>query len=178
MGLLTRGTTTFGNKTTAQIDALTGMSEGDTVFDTTLKRYRAYDGLGWAGDNIIVQKISTGLASAAQGNLIRPSNVASNEIGLPSTTAGNTELICATSVSTVTKAQNEYCPVSYLGVQPALYDGAGASVDPQEFVSMSTATAGRFTEATAATGIFGIALETSAVAGALVNIIFRGPEKS
>jgi len=180
MALLTRGGTTFGNRTTAQIDALTGMAEGDTVFDTSLKRYRVYDGLGWAGDNIIVQKISTGLASAAQGNLIRPSSVANNEIGLPSVASGNLKLITATSVSTVTKAQNEYCPVSYLGVQPAKYDGVGASVDPTEYVQMSTGVAGQFTETTLGSGtaVFGVALETSNVAGALVNIIFRSTEKA
>lgn len=182
MGLLTRGNTTYGNRTTAQIDALTGMSEGNTVFDTSLKRYRVYDGLGWAGDNIVVQKISTGFAATAQGNTIIPSTVpigGGSEIGIPTTSTGNQEFIFATSVSTVTKNQNEYCPVSYLGVQPALYDGAGAAVDPADYPTLSTLTAGRFAEVTSGTtGVFGIALETSTTAGALVNIIFRGPEKS
>lgn len=177
MGLLTRGGTTYGNRTTAEIDALTGMSEGDTAYDTSLNRYRVYDGLGWVGDNIIVQKISNGLATVNQGNLVRPSNIANNEIGLPSTATGNYELICGSSISTIAKAQNTYCPMSYFGLQPVLYDGQGASVDPQEFVIMSTTTAGSMSETTATTGIFGISVQSLSSPG-LVNVIFRGPEKS
>ena len=51
MGVLTKGFYTRGSKTTTEIAALTGMSPGDTVFDTDRKERRVYDGDNWVTGN-------------------------------------------------------------------------------------------------------------------------------
>ncbi len=53
MGILRNGFYTRGYKTTEQIYDMTGMRNGDTVFDTTRKERRVYDGSNWVTGNMI-----------------------------------------------------------------------------------------------------------------------------
>ena len=53
MGILRNGFYTRGYKTTEQIYDMIGMRYGDTVFDTTRKEKRVYDGNNWVSGNMI-----------------------------------------------------------------------------------------------------------------------------
>jgi hypothetical protein len=53
MGLTTKGFYTRGSKTSAEIGLMTGMVSGDTVFDTTRRERRVYDGFNWVSGNQI-----------------------------------------------------------------------------------------------------------------------------
>ena len=59
MGILTNGFYTRGYKTTEEIYDLTGMRAGDTVFDTTRKERRVYDGNLWVSGNMITRVFKT-----------------------------------------------------------------------------------------------------------------------
>ena len=55
MGILRNGFYSRGYKTTEEIYALTGMRYGDTVFDTTRKERRIYDGNIWVSGSMITK---------------------------------------------------------------------------------------------------------------------------
>ena len=55
MGILRNGFYSRGYKTTEQIYDMTGMRNGDTVFDTTRKERRVYDGEVWVSGNMITK---------------------------------------------------------------------------------------------------------------------------
>lgn len=55
MGILRNGFYSRGYKTTEQIYDMTGMRYGDTVFDTTRKERRIYDGAVWVSGNMITK---------------------------------------------------------------------------------------------------------------------------
>lgn len=45
---------TYGRKTTAQINALVGMQQGDTVWNTDIKKREYYNGSLWINDDCVV----------------------------------------------------------------------------------------------------------------------------
>lgn len=55
MGILRNGFYTRGYKTTEEIYDMIGMRYGDTVFDTTRKEKRVYDGQVWVSGNMIAK---------------------------------------------------------------------------------------------------------------------------
>ena len=59
MGILRNGFYTRGYKTTEEIYDMTGMRYGDTVFDTTRKERRIYDGITWVTGSMISKTFST-----------------------------------------------------------------------------------------------------------------------
>ena len=61
MGILRNGFYSRGYKTTEQIYDMTGMRYGDTVFDTTRKERRVYDGSNWVTGNMISKTFRTTL---------------------------------------------------------------------------------------------------------------------
>ena len=61
---------TYGKRTTTQIDSLTGMSIGDTVFNTTSQLLEIYNGILWIDERSVMFKIDAG-ESIAVGNTAR-----------------------------------------------------------------------------------------------------------
>lgn len=61
---------TYGKRTTTQIDSLTGMSIGDTVFNTTSQLLEIYNGILWIDERSIMFKIDSS-ASMFIGNTAR-----------------------------------------------------------------------------------------------------------
>lgn len=60
---------TYGRKTTAQIAALTGMQQGDTVWNTTIKKREYYTGTVWTNDDCVI--LTNGEGSAVgEGKLM------------------------------------------------------------------------------------------------------------
>ena len=59
MGILRNGFYTRGYKTTEQIYDMLGMRIGDTVFDTSRKERRIYDGNNWVSGNMISKTFIT-----------------------------------------------------------------------------------------------------------------------
>lgn len=64
MGILRNGFYSRGYKTTEEIYDMTGMRYGDTVFDTTRKERRIYDGNVWVTGSMITKQF-TGSSSTA-----------------------------------------------------------------------------------------------------------------
>ena len=60
MGILRNGFYTRGYKTTEEIYDMLGMRYGDTVFDTTRKEKRVYDGQVWVSGNMITKSFVFG----------------------------------------------------------------------------------------------------------------------
>jgi hypothetical protein len=82
MGILRKGYYTRGYKTFTQIGDLTGMKQGDTVFDTTFSFRRIYDGFNWvSGSQISIE--SRGIPSGGNqinGSVSRPSTLVNNSV--------------------------------------------------------------------------------------------------
>lgn len=64
-----RGKYTYGLKTITEIDALTGMQAGDTVYDTTNNKPTRYTGSVWTNSDCVVLINRTG-ASINRGDLV------------------------------------------------------------------------------------------------------------
>jgi len=64
-----RGKYTYGLKTIAQIDALTGMQAGDTVYDTTNNKPTRYTGTVWTNADCVVLTNRTG-ATLVRGDVV------------------------------------------------------------------------------------------------------------
>lgn len=79
MGILRNGFYTRGYKTQLEIESLTNMVQGDTVYDTTNSFRKVYDGFNWVSGNQISLE-SRGIPTAPvtnqlNGSLSRPSTL-------------------------------------------------------------------------------------------------------
>lgn len=77
---------TYGKRTTTQINSLTGMSVGDTVFNTTSQLLEIYNGILWIDERSIMFIIKEG-ESMAVGNTAR--TLSTGEIEKASTSDKN-----------------------------------------------------------------------------------------
>jgi hypothetical protein len=69
MGILRNGFYTRGYKTTEEIYDMTEMRYGDTVFDTTRKERRIYDGAVWVTGNMITKTFQVQINSTYGGGI-------------------------------------------------------------------------------------------------------------
>jgi hypothetical protein len=118
MGILRNGFYTRGYKTQTEIESLTNMVQGDTVFDTTNSFRKVYDGFNWvSGNQISLQSngIPTSpITNQKNGSLSRPSTTtdlaiaSANSPTYNSNVIGCIQIIDATGVPVGNKAVLQY----------------------------------------------------------------------
>ena len=157
---------TFGEKTTSQIAALTGMVQGDTVWNTDSYIEEYYTGDVWTNDQCVLMTAGTTIVEGEQVAI----SLTDGDADLL-TTGNNEEGI---GVCVYGGTAGDVISVQVMGVARCL---AGASVVLGQYATQD-GTAGRFTDTTSAgTGTFGRVLENG-VDGDLVRVLLSFIERA
>lgn len=177
MGILRIGGYTYGNDSYANIIALTGMSVGDTVFDTDHHQKRIYDGDNWVHGNQITQETTGGLLDGAW--MIQSAS-ADDKVHFQGGSA-DTEGIIGIVEDEKTQSVGDMVAVSYAGdIKKCLITAgaAGDNAEPADFVEINTASAGYGDIQSAGVGTSAIYLDAVATATGERRVLLRGCEKN
>ncbi len=176
MGLSSKGFYTRGNKTSAQIESLTGMTSGDTVFDTTRQERRVYDGFNWVSGNQI-SLISRGVTAGGSTNQLCGAACAFADLdftvisGVASTNNENVIGSLQTSAPGVAVTPGNYAIIQYRGAG-FIANTLAISSSTNTYADLSS-TPGRCsaTNAQTQTGIMGVWLATGSATSAVRALI-------
>jgi hypothetical protein len=176
MGLSSKGFYSRGNKTSAQIESLTDMTSGDTVFDTTRQERRVYDGFNWVSGNQI-SLLSRGVTAGGGTNQLCGAACAFGDQDLAVisgvATANNENVIGSlqTSAPGVAVTIGNYAIVQYRGAG-FIANSLAVSVGNNTFADLST-TPGRCSVSSSPTqtGVMGIWLSTGSATSAIRGLI-------
>ena len=114
MGTLTNGKFTYGNKTEAQILALTDMKAGDTVFNTTYNYIDVFTGTRWVNPHMAESYWNSANSRSYNGDVLRPStniNLATNV----ATSTADDECIIGVVARETFETGTTHC-VAYVGL--------------------------------------------------------------
>lgn len=152
-----RGKFTYGLKTIAQIDAITGMQAGDTVYDTTNNRPTRYTGSVWTNADCIVLTNRSGV-TLVRGDLVI---VSPNANAIRRTTTSGNPLVVGPIV--YGGADLSEVAVAISGIYDVNLTAAGTARDG--VITGTTLGRGRGTNNFAQDGVFANILNTGAGAG-------------
>jgi len=130
---------TYGALTNAQINALTGMSAGDTVFNTTSQMLEIYSGNLWVDERSVEFKLKEGV-TCQYGNTMM-TNATAGEVELAN--EANQERFCGVIVKGPTGG---FVSVAHAGRVEVI---AGATIVAGEFAELYS-TAGKINDNTSA----------------------------
>jgi hypothetical protein len=175
MGLVSKGFYSRGNKTSTEIESLTGMSSGDTVFDTTRQERRVYDGFNWVSGNQ-VSLISRGVTAGGTNQLCGAACAFADQdfSVLSGTSTNNNENIIGslqTSAPGISVTVGNYAIIQYRGAG-FIANTLSVSNGNSTFADLTT-TAGRCTVSGSPTqtGIMGLWLATGSGTSAIRALI-------
>lgn len=176
MGFLSKGSYAYGNRSYTDILALTGMSLGDNVFDTTYSYERIYDGDNWVHGN---QRSFTTDGGLLDGAVMIASGSNDNRIDFHNGSA-DSEAIIGIVEDSVNGSVGDVVPLTYHGDVRKCLVTAGASPDDAatgDYVQISTSSNGYGDIGTLAPDIFGNYIDSAATATGERRIIFRHVER-
>lgn len=155
---------TYGSKTLTEINALTGMVEGETVFNTTWDVIEIYNGVSWVNDQGELWRKSAEYDSPQVGDCVQQDT--------------NNQLLLSTGSSiqdflgVVSRVTGTNCFVTHMGKYSVLvdYDEDPSGVTTGKPLSISGADDGRVKVDTSPSGssglgIIGYAMETVSNSG-------------
>lgn len=163
---------TFGVKTLTQVQALTGMSTGDTCFCSTNNRVMTYDGALWVCDDFVVMINRSGATINQWDVVIVQQGGTTTEISCTTTTTSSNPLIVGVAVYSATNGSN--CVIAVKGnyqVNVASATSLGADLTTSGTSGKAEANTGLFSE-----GVFGYATSSSVGAGTINCIIMPKKE--
>jgi hypothetical protein len=174
MGILRNGYYTRGYKTSTEIDALTNMKVGDSVFDTTNSFRRIYDGFNWVSSNQVSLTTNgiPGAGNQLNGSVSRVTTTNDLTIESAISPTNNSNVIGVVQTPKVGGI-----PVGTKAVLQFSNIGAGqtnGTVVRGRWIIISTVY-GRFDDVTSPlpVGVFGVALKTTSVVGDECPIFIR-----
>jgi len=160
---------TYGSKTLAEINALTGCVAGDTVYNTTWNVIEVYTGSLWTNDQGTVKNLDREYTSPQVGECVGESG-ASNTI-IPSTSSGIQDFL-----GVVGRFNSSQAFVAHMGLYSVLvdYDEDPLGVTTGLALSIASADAGRVQvdlSPSTSTGIIGYAMETVVNSGSVDYLV-------
>jgi len=162
---------TYGARTEAQIDSISGMRSGATVFNTTSQYMETYNGRVWMDERSVCFKVAAEPGTVSKGQLLKTTSTGEVQLAVNSSSQGEREKFCGVA----TRASvSGFVAVAHCGKVKALAGGPivrgrGAVID---------GTAGRFDDVTSpASGTLGMTLETGST-GSLLWIALQTIEIS
>ena len=176
MATLSNGRYTYVNKTWAVIQTITGANVGDTVWDSTYNKRRAWDGSNFVHGSQATLITTTGFLD---GGIATVSTTTNNLISFQAG-AGDTECVIGVVENGKGNVIGVSATMTYHGDVKALVvasGGAGAA-NPGEYVEVDTTTNGYSTTAIAGVGTFGQYLDAAATTTGLRRILFRPIERN
>jgi hypothetical protein len=162
---------TYGARTEAQIDSISGMRAGATVFNTTSQYMETYNGRVWMDERSVCFKVASEPGTVTKGELLKTSNTGEVELAVYSTSQAEREKF----VGIATRSSvGGFVPVAHCGKVKAL---AGGTIVRGRGVIID-GTAGRFDDnGSPASGTLGLTLETGS-SGSLLWIALQTIEIS
>ncbi len=144
---------TYGARTEAQIDSISGMRDGATVFNTTSQYMETYNGRVWMDERSVCFKVASEPGTVAKGELLKTSSTGEVELAVSGSQAER-EKFCGVA----TRASvGGFVPVAHCGKVKAL---AGGTIVRGRGVIID-GTSGRFDDTTSpANGTLGMTLES------------------
>jgi len=154
--------TTYGGKTKSQIASLTGMSQGDSVYNTDINRIEYYTGSIWANEDLVVCVIDSGGGTFSEGQCCHWVNDGTYQKAVALSQEVNSGEFAGIVYRGGTGAGTEIV-VAWKGIYPVKFEGATTA---NFGVSLSSTTNGdNLSEGSVSVGHFGIVLETIGAAG-------------
>jgi len=161
---------TYGARTEAQIDSISGMRAGATVFNTTSQYMETYNGRVWMDERSVCFKVASEPGTVVKGQLLKTSSTGEVQLAVSGSQAER-EKFCGVA----TRASvSGFVPVAHCGKVKAL---AGGTIVRGRGVIID-GTAGRFDDnSSPSNGTLGMTLESGS-SGALLWIALQTIEIS
>lgn len=156
MGVLAAGGYTHGNKTWTQIKAITGAKVGDTVFDTTYRKRRMWDGDNFIhGHSVSLENSFTETVASQDGYVVCPDPSEDNMVRRSYTTA-DIEIIVGVFEDVKTSTDGDVCPVCYFGYVDIWGEGGsgGNAIVAGDFLKQGTVSQGHCEDVAAGANVF------------------------
>lgn len=180
MGVLAKGGYTYGNKTWTQIKAITGAQVGDTVFDTTYRKRRMWDGDNFIhGHSVSVENSFTETLASQDGYIVGVDPDNDSQVRRSYTTA-DVEIIVGVFEDVKSSTDGDICPVCYFGYCDIYGEGGAgsATIEAGDYLKQGTVSQGHCEDVAAGANVFanyiGADITTSSGTG---KAIFRPIER-
>ena len=165
--------TKYGAKTKAQIDALTGMSQGDDVFNTDINRIEYYSGSIWLNDDLIAVKIDSAGGTYSEGDSVAWTDDATYQKAVELAIDTNSDEWAGVVYRGGTGAGTEIA-IAWKGTYPCNF-GTGAA-NAGNCCILSTSTGEFQSSGTAQVGCIGLVAETIGAPAGNAKVIIGGVE--
>jgi hypothetical protein len=176
MATLSNGRYTYGNKTWAVIQTITGAIVGDTVWDSTYNKRRVWDGSNFVHGSQASVITATGFLD---GGIATVSTTVNNNISFQAG-AADTECVIGVVENGKGNVTGVSATMTYHGDVRALVIASpgGGAANPGEYVEVDTANNGYSTTVGAGVGTFGQYLDVGVTVTGLRRILFRPVERN
>lgn len=152
---------TYGLKTFAQIQALTGMSTGDTAYCTDANRIMTYDGTFWMCDDFVVMRNRAGSTINQWDIVIVQQGGTTTEISCVKSATPGSALVVGVAVASA--INGALCCIAVKGnwkVNVRTTTALGSDLTTSTVLGLAQVNAGTFSE-----GVFGYATTANAGPG-------------
>ena len=175
MATLSNGRYTYGNKTWAVIQTITGANVGDTVWDSTYNKRRI-----WDGSNFVHGSQASVITTAGflDGGIATVSTTVNNNISFQAG-VGDTECVIGVVENGKGNVAGVSATMTYHGDVRALVIASGGNpANPGEYVEVDTGNNGYSTTVAVGVGTFGQYLDVAVTTTDLRRILFRPVERN